>query len=265
MSLTSSPFVGRAGFTKKKASERYYREPSKVYPKLGAHPALTQNYERRMFYQRTDVRQVAPLQMGYFKDKVDRFAGAIFGPNKHGQPLDTMQLFGDHVLRQLQNLLLKDCYATCFPDELKQGVSFFEKHPATDNTKTNQVYFPACLNYEGTKVDGVMGAYVHEGGYLYLLLGYKRCEKGKSKAVYALAHEMVCWLTCGPPSIMDQVVMHSCDNPSCLCPAHLLRGTQSENLRRLYTLGKARRRGFLRRLEGMTPPVDGTWESSGYK
>jgi hypothetical protein len=70
-------------------------------------------------------------------------------------------------------------------------------------------------------------------------LGYGRAnvtlERGKAKlmAVHRLA-----WMHhCGPVPA-GQVVMHICDNPACINPAHLQLGTQADNLADMRAKGR---------------------------
>lgn len=50
------------------------------------------------------------------------------------------------------------------------------------------------------------------------------------------AHRVAYWLTHG---VWPPVVRHTCDNPPCCNPAHLLPGTQSENRQDMYDRGRA--------------------------
>ena len=57
-------------------------------------------------------------------------------------------------------------------------------------------------------------------------------EHGQSIA----AHRYAFFLTHG---YMSQLVRHRCDNPPCCNPAHLLEGTQKENIADMYARGRA--------------------------
>ena len=46
-----------------------------------------------------------------------------------------------------------------------------------------------------------------------------------------LAHRFVYKLLNPEEDISDKVIMHSCDNPSCVNPEHLSSGTQSDNIK----------------------------------
>jgi len=52
------------------------------------------------------------------------------------------------------------------------------------------------------------------------------------------AHRLMCELHHGEIPI-GSVVMHSCDNPACVAPAHLSAGTQLENIQDMHNKGRA--------------------------
>lgn len=53
---------------------------------------------------------------------------------------------------------------------------------------------------------------------------------GAHRVAYALVH--------GWDSIEGKIVLHSCDNPSCVNPSHLSVGTQSQNVRESVLRGR---------------------------
>ena len=48
----------------------------------------------------------------------------------------------------------------------------------------------------------------------------------------------ISWALCNPGAEMPQVVMHTCDNRWCVAPAHLVGGTQGDNLRDASAKGR---------------------------
>ncbi len=86
-------------------------------------------------------------------------------------------------------------------------------------------YDGACQVYEGTRTDAGYGI-----AYLGQLNG-RRVRVSAHRLAYALHHGI------DPTGL---VVMHGCDNPGCVNPAHLKLGTQSENIRDMYAKKRGR-------------------------
>ena len=57
---------------------------------------------------------------------------------------------------------------------------------------------------------------------------------------YMLAHRVVLQIETGTPVPADKVVMHECDNPSCVRPTHLRVGTHAENMHDKVVKGRSR-------------------------
>lgn len=69
------------------------------------------------------------------------------------------------------------------------------------------------------------------------LRGYGRIGAGGKSGGFILAHRLSYQMHKG--QIPDgMVVMHECDNPSCVNPAHLRAGTASENIRDSFAKGR---------------------------
>ena len=69
------------------------------------------------------------------------------------------------------------------------------------------------------------------------LKGYGGIGMGGKSGKYALAHRVSYQLANG--DLTDEyLVLHSCDNPSCVNPKHLRKGTQSENIKEAFDKGR---------------------------
>jgi HNH endonuclease len=73
---------------------------------------------------------------------------------------------------------------------------------------------------------------------------------GKSYYAHRFSFELV-----KGPVAKDSIVMHACDSPSCVNPAHLKLGTQLQNMRDMITKGRARRPGMITPLAGESNPA----------
>lgn len=78
-----------------------------------------------------------------------------------------------------------------------------------------------CMKHSGQKFRGVK-AHGNTSGYLKVKIGIPEIN-------WEFAHRIICWAFHGPPA-PGQVVMHLCNCPRCMNPAHLKWGTQAENL-----------------------------------
>lgn len=56
-----------------------------------------------------------------------------------------------------------------------------------------------------------------------------------------LVHREMATLIYGPPAGRE-MALHSCDNPSCINPKHLSWGSHSENMKQMYSRGRAPKR-----------------------
>lgn len=69
--------------------------------------------------------------------------------------------------------------------------------------------------------------------------GYGAIQEGAKGSRTLSAHRLSYEMHCGP--IPDHhVVMHTCDNPSCVRPDHLLVGTYQENMDDMWAKGRGR-------------------------
>lgn len=85
-----------------------------------------------------------------------------------------------------------------------------------------------CMEWQGRRLTGHGYGQVGAGNRLYV-------------------HRLVCELTHGPAPEGKPYATHSCDNPPCVNPAHLVWGSPSENLREAYARGR-RPRSFVERI-----------------
>lgn len=68
--------------------------------------------------------------------------------------------------------------------------------------------------------------------------GYGRI---RVKGVHWMAHRYALSEALGRPIAEGMLVLHSCDNPPCVNPAHLREGTQKENVAECIAKGRARK------------------------
>jgi hypothetical protein len=65
--------------------------------------------------------------------------------------------------------------------------------------------------------------------------GYGRFTYRKTRAAHRIA-----WVLTGHPEPKELYLIHKCDNPPCVNPAHLHAGTQLENIRDMIAKGRAK-------------------------
>mgnify|MGYP002129446951 CR=1 FL=1 len=98
---------------------------------------------------------------------------------------------------------------------------------------------PQCMLLDKTKVAGTRHVWQEDKlrvAYLRVDLGWVREETGvKPIPVCEYAHRLVLWAMHGPPprALTEQggavVAMHTCHNPMCISPSHLVWGKDEEN------------------------------------
>lgn len=93
-----------------------------------------------------------------------------------------------------------------------------------------------CMEWDVAKVASSGGVFDVARGYLRVKLGHKRVGK-KKQCVYEYAHRVVLNLLDGLDDGHD-VVCHTCDNPKCLNPKHMLWGTKGINTKATKLKGK---------------------------
>lgn len=102
---------------------------------------------------------------------------------------------------------------------------------AQTTTRTVTLTF-ACMLVERAKVALCKHMSMSKRGYLKLSIAHVPKSTPKlDNTLMEYAHRVVVWAMYGPPpaDIVHPVVMHTCNNPACLNPNHLVWGESSEN------------------------------------
>ena len=73
----------------------------------------------------------------------------------------------------------------------------------------------------------------------YIKLGVNNVRGLPSQSGWELAHRIV-WEAHNAEPLGDRLVMHTCDNPSCVNPAHLVAGDQFDNMQDCAEKGRWR-------------------------
>ena len=73
----------------------------------------------------------------------------------------------------------------------------------------------------------------------YIKLGQNNVRGFPAQRGWTLAHRVV-WEAFNGEPLGDRLVLHSCDNPSCVNPAHLSAGTMTDNMRDCASKGRWR-------------------------
>lgn len=71
----------------------------------------------------------------------------------------------------------------------------------------------------------------------YIKLGKNKMRGLDKQAGWTLAHRVV-WEAFNAEPLGDRLVMHTCDNPSCVNPTHLVAGDQFDNMRDCAAKGR---------------------------
>lgn len=71
--------------------------------------------------------------------------------------------------------------------------------------------------------------------------GYGRVAAGGAKRAPILIASRVSWELHNGPIPAGARILHHCDNPRCVNPAHLYAGTQADNVRDMFQRGRANR------------------------
>lgn len=245
---------------------------------------LLEDYKDKLYYKRASVRGLNPLDLDFFKSRgVATFSSLFDGHVDSLADLGDWLL--PHIEERLLHPKYAQTTYKAVGREAKvvQKVStFFEVQPGVFDEEA-KVYTPVCLTWDSGKVEEARGFNVHETGYLKVNVGWteqmprppprppsrptskaKPQTQGKwnqKQPVFFFVHQLVAFLVCGPmpqaaPQDPNQAsssnaplekleTLHTCDNRSCLAPAHLLRGTHKENLRVEYAIALGERVKFL--------------------
>jgi hypothetical protein len=71
--------------------------------------------------------------------------------------------------------------------------------------------------------------------------GYRKIRSQKPSCHWVRTHRLV-WEAYNAEPLGDRIVMHTCDNPGCCNPMHLVAGTQTDNMQDCLSKGRCRNR-----------------------
>jgi hypothetical protein len=184
---------------------------------------------RRVYLAANPVAMAwVPLPTGAQQQLVNSITGLLdnIGGLLHHKAL-TRQVLGNPRLPRLENKVVAGSVALASPLPPQQ-----QGGATTDATNQGP-----CMLLDKTKVAATPHVWWKAGGQQYLKVGLASVKEGdgvtKPTLVYEYAHRIVLWAMHGPPpaNLMEPIVaMHTCHNPRCINPNHLVWGHEYSNL-----------------------------------